>query len=165
MPREASACYTLIDTPPGELCIAGRGDGTVLRIDFGRHALSPDAVRDDIAMKQAADELRAYFAGTLTQFSMPIAPQGTDFQQRVWRELQQIPFGQTVSYGDIADRLGDHKAVRAVGAANGRNPISIVIPCHRVIARNGDLTGYAGGLERKTWLLAHEAGQAELLLV
>lgn len=162
MPRETPVCYTLIDSPPGELCIAGRRDGTVLRIDFGRRMLPPDAVRDNAAMKTAADQLRAYFAGSLTRFSIPLAPQGTDFQRRVWQALQDIPFGQTVSYGDIAGHLGDRKAVRAVGAANGRNPISIVIPCHRVIARNGDLTGYAGGLERKTWLLAHEAGQADL---
>ncbi len=97
-----------------------------------------------------------YFAGERREFILPLAPAGTDFQQRVWQQLTTIPFGQTVSYLDIAAALGNEKAVRAVGLANGRNPISLIIPCHRVIGSDGTLTGYGGGLWRKEWLLKHE---------
>jgi methylated-DNA-[protein]-cysteine S-methyltransferase len=101
-------------------------------------------------------QLEAYFRGQLQQFSLPLAPHGTEFQQSVWHELVNIPFGQTISYLEIARRIGNEKAIRAVGAANGQNPIVIVIPCHRVIGSNGQLTGYGGGLWRKAWLLNHE---------
>ena len=104
------------------------------------------------------DQLDAYFAGELEQFDLPLAPRGTPFQRRVWDELTQIPFAETISYKTLALRLGDIKLVRAVGLANGRNPLSIVIlPCHRVIGADGTLVGYGGGLERKRWLLDHEA--------
>jgi methylated-DNA-[protein]-cysteine S-methyltransferase len=104
----------------------------------------------------ACQQLDEYFAKTRTRFDLPLKPQGTLFQQSVWQALLQIPYGETRSYGAQAKALGDEKAVRAVAAANGQNPIGIVIPCHRVIAANGALTGYAGGLDRKAWLLRHE---------
>jgi methylated-DNA-[protein]-cysteine S-methyltransferase len=107
-------------------------------------------------LNQAEAQLAEYFAGQRQRFDLPLAPLGTAFQKRVWQLLQQIPFGETRSYGELAKMLGQPTASRAVGAANGRNPISIVVPCHRVIGLSGKLTGYAGGLNRKEWLLAHE---------
>ena len=106
-------------------------------------------------------QLAEYFAGQRTRFELPLAARGTSFQQQVWRRLCDIPFGTTASYADIAARLDNPRAVRAVGAANGRNPLAIVVPCHRVIGRDGSLTGYAGGLARKRWLLAHEASRRD----
>src|SRR5690606_32152543 len=108
-------------------------------------------------------QLDAYFRGTLRTFDLPLAPQGTPFQQTVWEALRHIPYGQTVSYGELARRVGRPAAVRAVGLANGSNPIAIVIPCHRVIGANGTLTGYGGGLPTKQALLALERGQRTLL--
>ena len=106
--------------------------------------------------KEASRQLTAYFAQTLTKFDLPLSSTGTDFQRSVWQTLKSIPYGTTCSYGDIARKLNNPNAVRAVGAANGKNPISIVVPCHRVIGANGKLTGYASGLERKTYLLSLE---------
>jgi methylated-DNA-[protein]-cysteine S-methyltransferase len=111
---------------------------------------------------RAVDQLRRYFRGELAEFDLELDPDGTEFEKRVWNELRRIPFGSTTTYGEIAARLGDLNATRAVGTANARNPIAVVIPCHRVIGADGDLTGYAGGLWRKKWLLAHEAGQQTL---
>ena len=105
---------------------------------------------------EAARQLDEYFAGERTTFDLPLDPEGTDFQQAVWQVLREIPYGETISYGEQARRLGDPRKARAVGAANGRNPISIIVPCHRVIGASGDLTGYAGGLEVKRSLLALE---------
>ena len=107
-------------------------------------------------------QLREYFAGERQTFELPMHLVGTEFQQDTWRSLAQIPYGQTVSYGEQAERLGRPTAVRAVGAANGRNPLSIVLPCHRVVGANGDLTGFAAGLDTKRWLLAHESDQSPL---
>ena len=107
-------------------------------------------------LAQARQQLSEYFAGQRQTFDLPLNPSGTDFQQQVWQCLQQIPFGTTCSYGTLAQMLGNPSASRAVGAANGRNPISIIVPCHRVVAANRQLTGYAGGLDRKRWLLQHE---------
>ncbi len=101
-------------------------------------------------------QLTAYFAGTLTEFDLPLQMQGTVFQRRVWDALKTIPYGTTMSYGELAQHLGQPKASRAVGLANGRNPVSIIVPCHRVIGAKGKLTGYGGGLEHKQWLLSHE---------
>jgi methylated-DNA-[protein]-cysteine S-methyltransferase len=101
-------------------------------------------------------QLTAYFAGALTDFTLPLVLQGTPFQQQVWAALQTIPYGATMSYSEVAAQIGQPNASRAVGMANGRNPISIIVPCHRVIGANGRLTGYGGGLERKQWLLNHE---------
>jgi methylated-DNA-[protein]-cysteine S-methyltransferase len=112
-------------------------------------------------LKEPAQQLQEYFDGNRTQFDFKINPQGTDFQQKVWQELLQIPFGKTVSYMDITKKLGDVKAIRAVASANGKNPLWIVVPCHRVIGTDGSLTGYAGGLWRKKWLLEHESPTAQ----
>ena len=114
-------------------------------------------------LKEAAGQLAAYFAGRLSRFDLPLSPQGTGFQRKVWSALQRVPYGQTASYGQIARQIGQPGAGRAVGAANGRNPVAIVVPCHRIIGANGTLTGYAGGLERKAWLLKLEQSQQELI--
>lgn len=110
----------------------------------------------------ATEQLAGYFDGQRQVFDLPLAAQGTAFQQQVWNALLSIPFGQTASYLDIARKIGNPAAVRAVGAANGKNPLSVVVPCHRIIGSNGTLTGYAGGLERKAWLLQHEQPQPSL---
>lgn len=107
-------------------------------------------------LKNAYNQIDEYFKGKRKSFDFKLSPEGTEFQKKVWMELMNIPFGETLTYKDIACMLGNIKAVRAVGNANGKNPISIVIPCHRVIGSNGELTGYAGGLDRKAWLLKHE---------
>lgn len=113
----------------------------------------------------AAKQLREYFAGTRTTFAVPLAPEGTAFQRSVWDQLLAIPHGATCSYGDVARAIGSPTASRAVGAANGRNPIAIIVPCHRVIGSSGSLTGYGGGMPTKEWLLAHEQGRSPGTLV
>jgi methylated-DNA-[protein]-cysteine S-methyltransferase len=154
--------WTLMDSPVGEVRIVER-DGMITDLEFfpfrpnidGR----PIGQRDDShpVLVKAVEQLTAYFARDLKEFDLPLAPQGSDFQRRVWDALLEIGYGETASYGQIAHRLGmTNAASRAVGAANGRNPIAIVIPCHRVIGANGTLTGYAGGLERKQMLLGLE---------
>ncbi len=110
----------------------------------------------DAILKTCVEELEAFFEGRLLQFSVPVAQTGSDFQQGVWAELLKIPFGETISYLELSKRIGDVKAIRAVGTTNGKNQIAIIVPCHRVIGSNGTLTGYAGGLWRKQWLLEHE---------
>jgi methylated-DNA-[protein]-cysteine S-methyltransferase len=117
----------------------------------------PDHVDDDPCFAEIKDQLSAYFGGTLTHFDLPVKLTGSDFQRRVWRCLQGVPYGETISYGELARRVGNPNASRAVGLANGRNPVAVIVPCHRVIGADGRLTGYAGGLDRKTWLLHHEA--------
>lgn len=118
--------------------------------------------RDAALLSEAAAQLTAYFAGELETFELSLDNhKGTAFQQQVWQALRTIPFGQTVSYGDIARQINAPTAVRAVGAANGKNPLAIVVPCHRVIGANGSLTGYAGGIDNKRWLLAHEARRTD----
>lgn len=151
--------YSRIDSPIGELTLTGDGHAlTGLYMDNQRHGVTPDAdwQRDDALFTDAREQLAAYFAGERQTFDLALAPTGTDFQRRVWQALRDIGFGQTESYGALARRIGAPKASRAVGLANGRNPISIIVPCHRVIGANGRLTGYGGGIERKRWLLAHE---------
>ncbi len=108
------------------------------------------------ALKEAVSQLTDYFNGTRTHFTLKLSPEGTDFQKRVWEHLQEIPFGKTSTYQQMANQLGDPKVIRAAASANGKNPISIIIPCHRVIGSDGSLTGYAGGLHRKKWLLEFE---------
>ena len=112
--------------------------------------------QDSTPFVAAVEQLRAYFAGELREFSLPLAPGGTEFQRKVWSALTRIPYGRTTSYAAIARDIGTPRGVRAVGLANGRNPISLIVPCHRVIGSDGSLTGYGGGIERKKWLLAHE---------
>ncbi|NYJ26505.1 methylated-DNA--[protein]-cysteine S-methyltransferase [Allomuricauda sp. ARW1Y1] len=108
-------------------------------------------------LKDAVEQLQEYFEGNRTVFELQLNPSGTDFQKKVWEALLQIPFGKTISYLELSKQLGDAKAIRAVASANGKNPLWIVVPCHRVIGTNGNLTGYAGGLHRKKWLLEHES--------
>ena len=129
----------------------------------GLHAVSfidgnvPETSVIPEALEDVAIQLEEYFAKARTTFSLQLNPQGTDFQKKVWKELEQIPFGKTTSYLTMAKQLGDPKVIRAAASANGKNPISIIIPCHRVIGSDGSLTGYAGGLSRKKWLLEHES--------
>jgi methylated-DNA-[protein]-cysteine S-methyltransferase len=151
--------WTVMDSPVGELRIVEHDD-EITAIEFSPFRPSIDGrplgERDDEhpVLVEARRQLTAYFARELTDFDLPLAPRGTDFQQRVWKELLTIGYGRTASYGDIAHRLGHTNAAsRAVGLANGRNPIPIVIPCHRVIGADGSLTGYAGGMTRKQALL------------
>jgi len=114
-----------------------------------------------VELKDAVKQLQEYFEGKRTVFNFPINPKGTDFQQKVWKALLEIPYGKTTSYMDLSKKLGDVKAIRAVASANGKNPLWIVVPCHRVIGSDGSLTGYAGGLWRKKWLLEHENPSAQ----
>lgn len=147
-------------TPLGLLTVACSAQGlSGIWFEDQKHHPGPLAAEwdeDDALLRQAADQLQAYFAGRRLVFDLPLALEGTTFQQAVWADLLKIPFGQTISYGELAERVHAPSAVRAVGAAVGRNPVSIIVPCHRVIGRDGDLTGYAGGLDRKTALLQLE---------
>ncbi|MBZ0161322.1 MAG: methylated-DNA--[protein]-cysteine S-methyltransferase [Notoacmeibacter sp.] len=152
--------YTSHDSPVGPLLIAGR-DGVLHVVSFPnghkKRAPKPGWVRDDGALPEVRRQLDAYFAGELMQFDLPLAPRGSPFQLAVWRALEGIAYGETVSYGEIARRIGEPlSASRAVGAANGDNPIPIVIPCHRVIGADGSLTGFGGGLAAKEFLLTLE---------
>lgn len=130
-------------------------DRALIHCDFVEQTSSENNLRHPI-LDIALTELQAFFAGKLFRFSVPLVPQGTAFRLRVWQALQQIPYGQTVAYGDIAKTIGMPTASRAIGQANHHNPISIMIPCHRVIGKNGNLTGYGAGIWRKQWLLTHE---------
>jgi methylated-DNA-[protein]-cysteine S-methyltransferase len=150
---------TTIDSPIGPLLLsASEGSLTGVQMQNQRHfrELPDGAVHDDEWFADVVTQLDAYFAGDLREFDVPLNLVGTDFQRRVWTQLQAIPYGETISYGELAARVGNANASRAVGLANGKNPVSIIVPCHRVIGADGSLTGYGGGLERKTWLLAHE---------
>jgi methylated-DNA-[protein]-cysteine S-methyltransferase len=165
--------YDTIPSPVGELLIAADESGlTTIRFEQSRHgredaaAWTPAAEATGAAarvLRAAREQLDAYFAGEITTFDLPLGPSGTTFQQRVWSRLREIPFGETISYAELAHRVGDPRAVRAVGGANGRNPLPIVVPCHRVIGADGSLTGFGGGIDRKRWLLEHE-GALELQL-
>lgn len=148
-------CETL-ETPVGSIRLLGREDA-LLRLDFHHGPETPQAAQVQPGFGGFSERLAAYFGGDLEALD-PVAtdPQGTPFQKEVWRLLRQIPAGQTASYGELANKLGRPQASRAVGMANARNPVSLVVPCHRVIGADGRLTGYAGGLERKRWLLIHE---------
>ena len=147
---EYRICYT---SPLGFLILKSDGQA-VTEISFSEHDSSD--VNACALLLQCKDQLDDYFSGKALEFNLPLNPGGTSFQKRVWAELMNIPKGQTITYQELARRLGDIKLIRAVGTANGRNPLAIVIPCHRVIGAGNKLTGYAGGLTRKQWLLAHE---------
>ena len=156
----------MVDTPIGRLELVGNGSALVEirfdadgRIDSGGHSRSGGDT--DPVLARAAEQLLEYFAGTRTEFDLPLEPVGTRFQHQAWSVLREISYGETITYGEQAGRLGDRNKSRAVGAANGRNPIPIIVPCHRVIGANGHLTGFAGGLDTKAWLLAHERGVVE----
>lgn len=158
--------YRYISSPIGDILLAGDGEG-LKQIGFpsgkGRVKPGKDWELDNTCNEQAREQLDEYFRGERKTFDLKLAPHGTQFQLDVLNALQQIPYGETCSYGDIASKLGKPKAVRAVGAANGRNPLPIVIPCHRVIGANGSLTGFGGGLETKRFLLDLEQGRPSLL--
>jgi len=151
--------YDVVPAPIGRLIVASDGDAIAAVWMANAHPSDRSWAErrgDDAVLAQARDQLTGYFAGKVRAFTLPLAPNGTDFQRRVWRALETIPFGTTVTYAEIARRVGSTAAVRAVGAANGRNPIPIIVPCHRVIGSDGSLTGFGGGLDRKLWLLRHE---------
>ena len=148
----------VVDSPLGTLTLVADGDALAgLYLDGQRHRPALDLPRDDSALPAVREQLSAYFAGELTSFDVPLALRGTPFQQGVWAALRDIPYGETWSYAALAAHLGRPGASRAVGLANGRNPACVVVPCHRVVGSDGSLTWYAGGLERKRWLLAHES--------
>ena len=153
--------YTTVDSPLGELLLAG--DGRALHglyMQEGRTAITVprDWARDDEAFAHVREQLDEYFAGGRTEFDLPLAMDGSPFQRSVWQALRDIPYGETISYGELARRVGPPATPRNVGATNGRNPIAVIVPCHRVIGADGSLTGYGGGLERKRLLLDLEAG-------
>ncbi len=172
--------YSIFDSPIGKLLVTS--DGThITRLfmndheggatanahfsrvgkdvaKFGSLPLGDWQLGDDLpVIKRAKKQIADFFDGKLKDFDLPLKPEGSDFQLAVWKELTRIPFGKTITYGELAKRIGKPDAPRAVGLANGKNPISIIVPCHRVIGASGKLTGYGGGLDRKEWLLAHEA--------
>jgi methylated-DNA-[protein]-cysteine S-methyltransferase len=156
--------YCYLDTPIGELLLAG-DDGALCLVGFPEGSMRRDPEADWIYNEKpfavARQQLTEYFAGERREFDLPLKLNGTEFQMSVLRALQQIPYGETTSYADIAERIGPPKAVRAVGAANGRNPIPIIVPCHRVIGSHGDLTGFGGGLDTKEALLRLEAEHSQ----
>lgn len=152
--------YTVMESPVGPLTIAGDDAGLhFILFRTGKQSANPQPDWEESnggVVREASQQLKAYFGEKLTKFDLPLRPEGTPFQLSVWRELERIPFGEVISYGELARRVGRPNASRAVGAANGQNPIPIVVPCHRVIGSNGKLTGYGGGLEVKEALLALE---------
>lgn len=152
MPNTKTAHY---NSPMGMLLLEASD-----RALTGIHYINEEATSADESvsglLSHAINQLNEYFEGTRTAFDIPLAPRGTKFQQEVWQQLREIPYGQTISYGVLAERLGDPKKVRAVGTANGKNPIPIIIPCHRVIGADDSLVGYSGGIDRKEYLLKHE---------
>lgn len=155
-----TASHTITDSPLGELTLVAR-DGVLAGLYFRAHTHQPNSKtfgpRVGTGFEAAIEQLSEYFQGERVQFDLPLAPRGDAFQQRVWNLLRHIPYGETRSYGQLAVELGDLALARAVGAANGRNPLSVIVPCHRVIGADGRLVGYAGGLERKQFLLDLEA--------
>jgi methylated-DNA-[protein]-cysteine S-methyltransferase len=158
--------FAEIDSPLGGLLALADGAGRLTGLYFADAFRAPRVARGsrraDDRMLDVRRQLAAYFAGDLTRFDLALAVRGSRFQLRVWRALRAVPYGQTCSYGELARTLGDPRAARAVGSANARNPVSIVVPCHRLIGSRGELTGYAGGVERKQMLLDHEYAHREL---
>lgn len=158
-------CYTWMDSPTGRLLLVADEHG-LREIVFAQGRTPPvigSSWRGDGALfSEPVRQLQAFFAGELRNFDLRLKPEGTAFQQRVWMALREIPFGETISYGEIARRVGNPAASRAVGLANGSNPLPIIVPCHRVIGSNGKLIGYGGGLENKRWLLDFERRQLQL---
>jgi methylated-DNA-[protein]-cysteine S-methyltransferase len=164
--KTSAMTYTSMESPIGTLLLAGDERGlSFVHFVNGRRPKSPSHswIEDKEPFKEAIRQLEAYFEGKLKQFELPLVLEGTEFQLLVWRNLQKIPYGETVSYGQLARRIGSPDAARAVGLANGSNPIPIIIPCHRVIGSNGDLTGFGGGLPLKKKLLALEGRQLSFL--
>jgi methylated-DNA-[protein]-cysteine S-methyltransferase len=162
--RKTKKQHTVIDSPYGPLTLVADDDGLLcgLYMTDQRHRPPEEdfGERDETPFSEASDQLQAYFAGELKEFTLELRLHGTPFQRTVWDQLRGIPYGETRSYGDLADALGNPGASRAVGLANGKNPIGIIVPCHRVVGANGSLTGYGGGLDRKKRLLDFESGAA-----
>ena len=144
-----------LDSPLGSLLLQGDADG-IQKLGVVEDPQDPSA-EIPAELQSAAQQIHEYFQGQRSSFDLKLNPQGTSFQKQVWTQLAEIPFGKTATYMDMAKRLGDPKSIRAAASANGKNPIMIIIPCHRVIGSDGSLTGYAGGLWRKKWLLEHES--------
>ena len=162
----SAVCYTTIESPVGPLLLAGDAGGLrSVSFESSKRAATVQTnwKEDKAPFAEVIRQLQAYFRGELKDFDLPLALEGTEFQVRVWRNLQAIPYGETISYGQLAQRIGNPRAVRAVGLANGCNPIPIIIPCHRVIGSDGSLTGFGGGLPNKKKLLALENRQMSLL--
>ena len=158
--------YTRIDSPVGKLLLAADTQGLrLVSFESSKRAtpVRPQWSEDNAPFAEVIRQLRAYFAGELREFDLPLAPEGTEFQLRVWNSLRTIPYGETISYAQLAQKIGNPQAVRAVGLANGSNPIPIIVPCHRVIGSDGSLTGFGGGLANKQKLLALESRQLSLL--
>jgi len=157
--------YTTMESPIGELLLVGDGDtlhGLYMQEGRKPKTISPDWQASAAPFADVKTQLEEYFIGARTNFDIPLAAEGAPFELEVWHALEEIPYGETVSYGEIARRVGQPTAARAVGTANGRNPIAVIVPCHRVIGADGSLTGYGGGLERKRLLLELERGQGRL---
>jgi methylated-DNA-[protein]-cysteine S-methyltransferase len=153
---------TYFQSPLGTIEITG-SHGVIFSVSFlDEQQKTP--VKTPASLKECVKQLEEYFSGKRKKFELQLQPNGTPFQRHVWDELLKIPFGKTISYLQLAHQLGDEKSIRAAASANGKNPIGIIIPCHRVIGTNSDLVGYAGGLWRKQWLLDHESGQQSLEL-
>lgn len=150
-----STAYTYLKTPLGQLKIVG-DENQIKQVTFVEGDERSTDGNLPIPVMNCWRQLKDYFEGKRKDFDLPLAPEGTDFQKEVWKALEEIPFGETSTYANQAKKLGDIKKIRAVGTANGKNPIAIIIPCHRVIGTDGSLTGYAGGLDKKEWLLRHE---------
>jgi len=157
--------YSIYDGPEGPLLLAVDEEDRLVRLHFAhdRDHVEADWVRDDDALDTWFGQLDEYFDGVRTSFDLPLRLHGTPFQVEVWEQLRRIPYGETISYGELARRVARPEAARAVGAANGQNPIAIVVPCHRVIGADGSLTGFGGGLDWKRWLLAREQPQGSLI--
>lgn len=145
----------IIPSPLGFAKIMGDEDGIAIISILNSEEKITDIIPEQL--EDCVHQLQEYFEGKRTQFELQLNPQGTDFQKKVWQQLQKIPFGNTLSYLELSQQLGDVKAIRAVANANGKNPLWVIVPCHRVIGSDGSLTGYAGGLHRKQWLLEHES--------
>lgn len=147
-----------VPSPIGVLTLTSNGSALTQLLIARDEDVDTESVPADVdpVLAAAREQLDAYFDMRLTRFDLPLEPRGTDFQRRVWDSLKAIPFGETISYAELARRIDNPKAVRAVGAANGRNPLMIIVPCHRVIGADGSLTGFGGGIDRKRWLLDHE---------
>jgi methylated-DNA-[protein]-cysteine S-methyltransferase len=165
--------FTVVPSPIGELLVVGADDPSMQLAISGLYMtgqryepmLRPEWIRDPNRFVDAEKQLDAYFGGDLTEFDLPLAARGSEFQRSVWTALREIPLGATRAYGQVAQQVADRSKTRAVAAAIGRNPIGIVVPCHRVVGADGSLTGYAGGLDRKRWLLDHEATVSGATLV
>ena len=156
-PASSSLQFAQMNSPIGMLHLVG-DDRYLRHILFQTHSLQPPPhwQRVESLPYPAAEQLNAYFAGALSEFDLPISPEGTTFQLEVWAALEEIPYGETISYMELARRVGEPDAVRAAGLANGKNPLPIVVPCHRVVGSDGSMTGYSGGLSTKEFLLTHE---------